>query len=140
MKSNEAQQWGFLRETREMALRREVATDIVVGGNKSRIRPDYRSETLKLIIEFDGVQHYTKPSISRKTDATRRAMRRMATRWSGLQTTCFRWSISRSTRKTIRGIPTLKAVFGSDTRPAYRAVKVFLEGRGFEHRRERHKI
>ena len=31
-----------------------------------RSRPDYRSETLKLIIEFDGLQHYTKPDIIEK--------------------------------------------------------------------------
>lgn len=29
-------------------------------------RTDYRSETLKLIIEFDGLQHYTKPDIIEK--------------------------------------------------------------------------
>lgn len=34
-----------------------------INGNRYRIRPDYRSETLKTIIEFDGLQHYTNPSI-----------------------------------------------------------------------------
>ncbi len=33
----------------------------LTGGKKYRYRPDYRSETLKLIIEFDGLQHYTQP-------------------------------------------------------------------------------
>jgi hypothetical protein len=27
-----------------------------------RIRPDYRSETLKIIVDFDGLQHYTNPN------------------------------------------------------------------------------
>ena len=30
-------------------------------GNGSRKRPDYRSEVLKLIVEFDGIQHYNNP-------------------------------------------------------------------------------
>ena len=30
-------------------------------GKKYRIRPDYRCDNKKLIIEFDGVQHFTKP-------------------------------------------------------------------------------
>ena len=28
-----------------------------------RNRPDYRSETLKMIVEFDGIHHYTNPDI-----------------------------------------------------------------------------
>lgn len=32
-------------------------------GKKLQTRPDYRSEKLKLIIEFDGIQHYTKPDV-----------------------------------------------------------------------------
>ena len=31
-----------------------------------RNRPDYRSEKLKLIIEFDGIHHYMKPDIIEK--------------------------------------------------------------------------
>ncbi|WP_282458283.1 DUF559 domain-containing protein [Ligilactobacillus aviarius] len=31
-------------------------------GKKSLSRPDYRSEQLKLIVEFDGLPHYQKPS------------------------------------------------------------------------------
>lgn len=30
-------------------------------GKKRRTRPDWRSESLRLIIEFDGLQHYTNP-------------------------------------------------------------------------------
>lgn len=37
-----------------------------VNGTKYKSRPDYRSEKLKLIIEFDGLQHYTKPDIIEK--------------------------------------------------------------------------
>lgn len=29
----------------------------------TRKRPDYRSEKLKMIVEFDGIQHYTSPDI-----------------------------------------------------------------------------
>lgn len=37
--------------------------DKPLGGNDksiSRKRPDYRSESLKMIVEFDGIQHYQK--------------------------------------------------------------------------------
>jgi len=37
-----------------------------INGEKYRIRPDYRSEKLKMIIEFDGLQHYTKPDVIEK--------------------------------------------------------------------------
>ena len=37
-----------------------------LNGLKYKSRPDYRSEKLKLIIEFDGLQHYTKPDIIEK--------------------------------------------------------------------------
>ncbi len=80
--------WGFLRETQAMADRDgldpsgvcrtgldaylqaifpEVADwvhDKVIKGAEGAAkgkRPDYRSESLKLIVEFDGVQHYTDP-------------------------------------------------------------------------------
>lgn len=83
--------WGFLRETAAAAKKAGIDkdTDIhrtgledylkiifpeiddwihdkmlgVVNGISCRNRPDYRSEKLKLIIEFDGLQHYTKPNI-----------------------------------------------------------------------------
>lgn len=77
--------WGFLRETKEKAQKDGVdpETGMIKTGleiylavifpeindwvhdvrinNKLRIRPDYRSETLKMIVEFDGLYHYTNP-------------------------------------------------------------------------------
>jgi len=86
--------WGFLRETnalakkagkdRDTGLHRTGLEDYLkiifpkindwihdkalgmVGGTNFKSRPDYRSEELKLIIEFDGLQHYTKPDIIEK--------------------------------------------------------------------------
>lgn len=82
--------WGFLRETKELAIKSGIDADTGVcrsgldeyldfifpgsswihdesfgkHGNKNyRIRPDYRCEELKLIIEFDGVQHYQNPDL-----------------------------------------------------------------------------
>lgn len=37
-----------------------------VFNHEIRTRPDYRSDTLKLIIEFDGLPHYMNPDIIRK--------------------------------------------------------------------------
>ena len=79
--------WGFLRETSEIAKRagydpdtglkrtgldeyldvifpntHDWVHDSPIEGIKSKRRPDYRSESLKLIVEFDGIQHYTMPS------------------------------------------------------------------------------
>ena len=81
--------WGFLRETKELAKKAGIDKDTglhrtgledylkvifpqindwihdevfgKVNDTIIRSRPDYRSEELKLIIEFDGLQHYTKP-------------------------------------------------------------------------------
>lgn len=86
--------WGFLRETTDMAKKAGIDEDTglhrtglenylkvifpkiedwihdktlgIVNGTLYRSRPDYRSEKLKLIIEFDGLQHYTKPDIIEK--------------------------------------------------------------------------
>jgi len=87
--------WGFLRETTTMADKAGIdkdtglcrtglenylkiifpeindwvhdkTIDVLVKDKKCKIRPDYRSEKLKLIIEFDGIQHYTKPDIIEK--------------------------------------------------------------------------
>ena len=86
--------WGFLRETTALAKKAGIdkATglhrtgleeylkvifsktsdwihDKAIGelnGERYRKRPDYRSETLKIIIEFDGLQHYTNPDIIEK--------------------------------------------------------------------------
>ena len=81
--------WGFLRENRKKAeangidkvtgLHRTGLDDYLavifpevndwicdkeigmLGGKRYKFRPDYRSETLKLIIEFDGTLHYKNP-------------------------------------------------------------------------------
>jgi hypothetical protein len=86
--------WGFLRETSELAKKAGIDKDTKIkrtgldeylkvifpnvndwihdkgigeiNGKKYRIRPDYRSEKLKMIIEFDGLQHYTKPDVIEK--------------------------------------------------------------------------
>lgn len=86
--------WGFLRETETLAKRAGIDKDTglhrtglevylkvifpeiddwihdkaigMIDGKKYLSRPDYRSEKLKLIIEFDGLQHYTKPDIIEK--------------------------------------------------------------------------
>ena len=83
--------WRFLRETDAMAKKVGIDKDTglfrtgledylkvifpkidswihdkalgMVNGTLYRSRPDYRSEELKLIIEFDGLQHYMKPDI-----------------------------------------------------------------------------
>lgn len=82
--------WGFLRETSELAQKagRDKDTGLhrtgldeylrtifpsvddwvhdkavgFINGVYCRKRPDYRSESLKMIVEFDGLQHYTSPS------------------------------------------------------------------------------
>lgn len=87
--------WGYIRETRAMALEAkknnpneeytafEDYLEVLYPGktwinNKSfgkrdgktyRIRPDFRCEDLKMIIEFDGLQHYTNPENIRKDRA-----------------------------------------------------------------------
>ena len=87
--------WGFLRETAKSAAKAGIDKDtglrrtgleeylcvifpnvndwvhdkslgVSIGGKPCRNRPDYRSETLKMIVEFDGIQHYTKPDIIEK--------------------------------------------------------------------------
>ena len=37
--------------------------DKIIENSNSKRRPDYRSETLKLIVEFDGLNHYTNPLV-----------------------------------------------------------------------------
>ena len=84
-----AEKWGFIRETEEKAKKAGIDKDTglhrtgletylkvifpniddwvhdtsiqQLNGKKSQCRPDYRSEKLKMIIEFDGIQHYTSP-------------------------------------------------------------------------------
>nr|DAE82971.1 MAG TPA: Very-short-patch-repair endonuclease [Caudoviricetes sp.] len=87
--------WGFLRETSEIAEKAGIDKDtgvcrtgldkylsvifpettdwihdkaigLLPDGTKSRKRPDYRSESLKLIVEIDGVPHYDNPENIRK--------------------------------------------------------------------------
>lgn len=81
--------WGYLRENEKMAekarkldggvytslhqylevifpdvsdwVTNKAVKGAVPPGGKGAIRPDYRSEELKLIVEFDGKQHYTDP-------------------------------------------------------------------------------
>ena len=80
--------WGYLRETTDMAKkagidedtglfrtgleeyldvifpeikRSEWVHDKCISGSGKRCRPDYRCEKIKLIIEFDGLQHYQQP-------------------------------------------------------------------------------
>lgn len=86
--------WGFLRETTDLAIKSGKDRDTglhrtgldeylkaifpnvndwihdkalgEINGIRYRSRPDYRSEQLKMIIEFDGIQHYTKPDVIEK--------------------------------------------------------------------------
>lgn len=37
--------------------------DKTIPNLKTKIRPDYRSEKLKLIVEFNGLPHYQKPDV-----------------------------------------------------------------------------
>jgi hypothetical protein len=89
-----SKKWGFLRETKAKAESSGLDKDTglhrtgldeylkvifpktndwihdktlgTINGVSYRKRPDYRSESLKLIVEFDGLQHYTKPDIIEK--------------------------------------------------------------------------
>ncbi len=86
--------WGFLRETNDLAKKAGIDKDTglhrtgledylkvifpnindwihdkalgKINDTLYRSRPDYRSEQLKLIIEFDGLPHYTNPDIIEK--------------------------------------------------------------------------
>lgn len=95
----ENEKWGFLRETTELALKagkdpdtglhrtglneylavifpetndwiHDKTIDTLPKELRSRKRPDYRSESLKLIIEFDGTPHYTDPNKIRDDEKT----------------------------------------------------------------------
>lgn len=84
--------WGYLRETKEDAIKAGIdkkynigrtgleeylemifpevkdwihdkTTGIYLDGKKFKGRPDYRSEKLKMIIEFDGLPHYKNPDV-----------------------------------------------------------------------------
>lgn len=93
------QKWGFLRETKSMAEKAGIDKDTglhrtgmedylkvifpeipdekwihnkTIKGSGRRSRPDYRCETLKLIIEFDGVQHYQSPDCIKRDNENQR--------------------------------------------------------------------
>lgn len=76
--------WGFLRESEEVANGVDRATglnrtgfdtyakaifpntddwihDKMIPNSGRKVRPDWRSESLKIVIEFDGLQHYQNP-------------------------------------------------------------------------------
>lgn len=84
------EKWGFLRETTEAAIKAGIdrgtglhrtglneylkvifpdvddwvhdkALGLTINNKVCRKRPDYRSEKLKMIVEFYGIQHYTMP-------------------------------------------------------------------------------
>lgn len=88
------EKWGFLREHSSKANGKDPLTglhrtgvdeylsvifpntndwihDQMFGehnGVKYRIRPDYRSDSLRLIVEFDGLPHYQDPAVIIKDD------------------------------------------------------------------------
>lgn len=98
MKTNHKNKWGFLRETQAEADKvglaanglhrtgldtylkvifpeisdKEWIHDEMIPGFGKRIRPDYRCEKLKLIIEFDGLPHYQQPATIKKDDDNQR--------------------------------------------------------------------
>lgn len=84
--------WGYLRETKEDAMKAGIdkkynigrtgleeylevifpevkdwvhdkTTGIYLDDKKFNGRPDYRSEKLKMIVEFDGLPHYKNPDV-----------------------------------------------------------------------------
>jgi len=40
----------------------KIIPNVSIDGKKVRYRPDFRSETLKMIVEFDGLQHFQNPT------------------------------------------------------------------------------
>lgn len=57
--------------------------DKTIERSSRRIRPDYRCERLKLMIEFDGVQHYQKPERIKATSKINASMRSWDIKLSG---------------------------------------------------------
>lgn len=99
-------QWGYLREDAEKAKKAGIDKNTglprtslkeyldvifpkvkdwvhdqpiaqVLDGKKLRIRPDYRSDRLKMVVEFDGTQHYEKPDVIRRDLGNTEAYRRL---------------------------------------------------------------
>lgn len=92
--------WGFLRETTELAEKAGIDKDTGLirtgldeylkvifpnttdwihdkafgehNSQKYKIRPDYRSDSLKLIVEFDGLPHYKNPDSIEKDKKNQR--------------------------------------------------------------------
>ena len=93
--------WGFLRESRERAEKdginadhnlcrtgldeylsvifpnttdwiHDKTTGHIYNGKKLNTRPDYRSESMKLVVEFDGIPHYQSPLTIRKDERNTR--------------------------------------------------------------------
>lgn len=87
-KESNKKEWGFIRETKEKAIEAKNDPDTGVcrtgldeyleiifpgrvwihdtafgnhGDKNYRIRPDYRCDEFKIIVEFDGLQHYQSP-------------------------------------------------------------------------------
>lgn len=46
----------------------DKAFGIHTDGENYKIRPDYRSDSLKLVVEFDGLPHYQDPAVIIKDD------------------------------------------------------------------------
>ena len=85
---------GVLRETRELAEKAHAAhpdvkfsgleeyLEVIFPGSKwvhdkafskeHRIRPDYRCDELRLVVEFDGTPHYTDPAVIAKDNRNQR--------------------------------------------------------------------
>lgn len=68
---------GFEEYLATIFLGEEWVHNKCVPGLKRKIRPNYRCERLKLIVEFDGLPHYENPNIIKR-------MRRM-TKYIGRQ-------------------------------------------------------
>ena len=91
--------WGYLRETEEYAIKagadldtglirtgldtylkeifpetndwvHDKTTGFILNGRKMKTRPDYLSESLKLIVEYDGIQHFQSPTAILHDDST----------------------------------------------------------------------
>ena len=105
MEENMEKKWGFLRETTELAEKAGIDKDTglirtgldeylkvifpittdwihdkVFGehnSQKHKIRPDYRSDSLKLVVEFDGLPHYKNPDSIEKDKKIKESMKIM---------------------------------------------------------------
>lgn len=91
MENTKLSKWGFLRETNELAIEAGIDKDTglfrtglpdylkvifpsisdwehdkIIPNSGRKLRPDYRSEKLKMIVEFDGLPHYQRPDTIKK--------------------------------------------------------------------------